>query len=305
MRSEHETPQASGSQILRAQQRDASQIARLVQLTKDLLRSLNGSTWIIHKELIIDALVKAVYLFLTLGCGSPSLGEEYTDIMPIARRARGLSRLRRISAVLMLIIPNLVLEPSTISWLRNSVPQNGWHDLRRSLASVLESPLCQIIPELNIIAFMFSGSFLELGKRFTGIHYVTTAPDTRFPSYEPLGIVLLVNMFLRRLRRRRNLPLEPLTISEDSIHPLADPPKESDPVTEIGDNTYLTARARGIPDRQCSLCFEPRGTTGGTVAVTECGHVFCWECLGGLEKSECPLCRQDLRMERLIAAYNL
>ena len=88
-------------------------------------------------------------------------------------------------------------------------------------------------------------------------------------------------------------------------------------------NTYLTPEAQAVAERQCTLCLEPRGTgegSGGTVAVTECGHVFCWGCLGGLDKvspslararnvadrqPECPLCRQALRMERLVAAYNL
>lgn len=73
-------------------------------------------------------------------------------------------------------------------------------------------------------------------------------------------------------------------------------------------NTYLTIEAQELPERQCTLCLEPRGSgegSGGTVAVTECGHIFCWGCLGGLDKMECPLCRQALRMERLVAAYNL
>jgi hypothetical protein len=52
-------------------------------------------------------------------------------------------------------------------------------------------------------------------------------------------------------------------------------------------NTYLSAEVSELEDRQCTLCLEPRGTgegSGGTVAVTECGHVFCWGCLGGLDK---------------------
>lgn len=52
-------------------------------------------------------------------------------------------------------------------------------------------------------------------------------------------------------------------------------------------NTYLDASALVLPERQCTLCLEPRGTgegSGGTVGVTECGHIFCWGCLGGLEK---------------------
>lgn len=82
----------------------------------------------------------------------------------------------------------------------------------------------------------------------------------------------------------------------------------TDEVDYDAKNTYLTDDAQQIPERQCTLCLEPRGTgegSGGTVAVTECGHIFCWGCLGGLDKMECPLCRQSLRMERLVAAYNL
>lgn len=56
-------------------------------------------------------------------------------------------------------------------------------------------------------------------------------------------------------------------------------------------NTYLTPEAVDLPERQCTLCLEPRGTgegSGGTVGVTECGHIFCWGCLGGLEKVSPP-----------------
>ena len=52
-------------------------------------------------------------------------------------------------------------------------------------------------------------------------------------------------------------------------------------------NTYLNDEALELPERQCTLCLESRGTgegSGGTVGVTECGHIFCWGCLGGLEK---------------------
>jgi peroxin-10 len=55
--------------------------------------------------------------------------------------------------------------------------------------------------------------------------------------------------------------------------------------------------------RTCTLCLEER--TDST--VTECGHLFCWSCVvgWGREKAECPLCRQELRLERLLGIYNL
>jgi hypothetical protein len=48
----------------------------------------SGTRWLSQKQAILDLLVKAVYLALTLGAGSQTLGEEYTDIMPIAARRR-------------------------------------------------------------------------------------------------------------------------------------------------------------------------------------------------------------------------
>jgi len=74
-------------------------------------------------------------------------------------------------------------------------------------------------------------------------------------------------------------------------------------------HTLLSDEDLALPQRRCPLCLTSRGTTeesGGT-AVTECGHVFCWSCIqdSAQEKSECPLCRQSLRLERLTPAYNL
>lgn len=63
-------------------------------------------------------------------------------------------------------------------------------------------------------------------------------------------------------------------------------------------NTYLEPAALTLPERQCTLCLEPRGTgegSGGTVAITECGHVFCWGCLGGLEKVNFPCLLKTMR----------
>jgi hypothetical protein len=47
-----------------------------------------GTRWLAHKQTIIDIVVKGLYLFLTFGRGSQTLGEEYTDILPFARSRR-------------------------------------------------------------------------------------------------------------------------------------------------------------------------------------------------------------------------
>ncbi|CAD6889131.1 unnamed protein product [Tilletia caries] len=69
-----------------------------------------------------------------------------------------------------------------------------------------------------------------------------------------------------------------------------------------------TAQLTQVADSllRCTLCMEQRTPERGNSAVTECGHVFCWDCITGWarEKPECPLCRQSLAPSRLLPVYN-
>lgn len=70
-----------------------------------------------------------------------------------------------------------------------------------------------------------------------------------------------------------------------------------------------TTQLEAIADEvlRCTLCMDRRTPEAGNSAVTECGHVFCWDCITGWmkEKPECPLCRQSVQPNRLIPIYNL
>jgi peroxin-10 len=229
-----------------------------------------------------------------------------------------------------------LLGPSVLTLATSLGPDHGntvWSRTRNRIARLMETPLGQSLPELHLITFLYRGKFLEIGRRLAGLRYVsvliqswltcqisTAAPNLRRrSSYEPLAALLVIPL-LFRLWKARQPSLDPANMIAEVQEP------DSRPSTTASDapNTYLTQEAADTSDRQCTLCLEPRGTgegSGGTVAVTECGHVFCWGCLGGLDKvsqstispsyktdgpqPECPLCRQSLRMERLIAAYNL
>ena len=54
--------------------------------------------------------------------------------------------------------------------------------------------------------------------------------------------------------------------------------------------------------RKCTLCLEPMRDP----SVTNCGHVFCWECIVDWcrEKPECPLCRQECLPQRVLPLRN-
>lgn len=53
---------------------------------------------------------------------------------------------------------------------------------------------------------------------------------------------------------------------------------------------------------KCILCLEPRKNE----CVTQCGHVFCWKCIGDWcqIRKECPICREVIVPSRIIYLQN-
>ncbi|KAI0539675.1 Pex12 amino terminal region-domain-containing protein [Xylaria digitata] len=55
---------------------------------------------------------------------------------------------------------------------------------------------------------------------------------------------------------------------------------------------------KGAQQRKCTLCLEEMKDP----ASTQCGHVFCWACIGDWvrEKPECPLCRREAMVQHIL-----
>ncbi|KAK1830288.1 Pex12 amino terminal region-domain-containing protein [Podospora conica] len=60
----------------------------------------------------------------------------------------------------------------------------------------------------------------------------------------------------------------------------------------------VMAWIKGGQQRKCTLCLEELRDP----AATQCGHVFCWTCIGDWvrEKPECPLCRRDALVQHIL-----
>ncbi|KAI1408854.1 Pex12 amino terminal region-domain-containing protein [Hypoxylon sp. FL1857] len=99
------------------------------------------------------------------------------------------------------------------------------------------------------------------------------------------------------------LPSAPGTSTPTRIDVLAathtpSPPGGSDkPRYDLTDEKKM-GWIKGSQQRKCTLCLEELKDP----AATQCGHVFCWVCIGDWvrEKPECPLCRREALVQHIL-----
>jgi peroxin-10 len=148
-----------------------------------------GTRWLALRQPIVDLLVKAIYLMLTLGRAMQTLGEEYTDIVPRTSSSARLSRLashgivpssawltsqKRVVTIFLLLAPTILTTSTVTNNIRGEASNSTiLSRLRTRLANWLESPIGQSLAELNTIAFLYGGRYLEVGRRITGMKYVS------------------------------------------------------------------------------------------------------------------------------------
>lgn len=67
---------------------------------------------------------------------------------------------------------------------------------------------------------------------------------------------------------------------------------------DLGTSEKVMGWIKGEQQRKCTLCLEELKDP----AATQCGHVFCWACIGDWvrEKPECPLCRREAMVQHIL-----
>lgn len=75
-------------------------------------------------------------------------------------------------------------------------------------------------------------------------------------------------------------------------------PKAGRPRYDLGTSEKVMGWIKGGQQRKCTLCLEELKDP----AATQCGHVFCWACIGDWvrEKPECPLCRREAMVQHIL-----
>lgn len=316
-------PSAQQAQIIRSNQRDLFHVSALREQTEGVLRSWLGTRWLTRWEKEIELGTKLLYYGLTVGRATQTLGEEYTEIWAhSASRNRLPSRRVRLALVLIPTLPSYLLARWGSLLSSSSIPQ--------SLINKLPT-LIEVISEINLAIFYFRGTYYNIAKRVLGIRYISLIPEdpnSRPPSYSLLGILLGIRLIYRLLSFIRTISsraeasdsallkgkrhmddTQETYIDDQAVSSMlrrareedTPPPSAEDDDRTVLDFSHIPATVRA--SRNCTLCLEERTAS----AATECGHLFCWDCIvgWGREKPECPLCRQTLNLTALLPVYNL
>lgn len=171
---------------------------------------------------------------------------------------------------------------------------------------------------LSIATFYFTGSYYHLSKRLWRLRYVFTKKiedDEQRIGYEVLGVLLVLQIAVQGFLHVRKLSMDmsegkeedqPAEARADSggviasiQNPIAMPLlPASTPRYDLAENPGAVAWMPTGQQRKCTLCLE----VFKDPSVTTCGHVFCWVCVRDWvrEKPECPLCRQDLLLSKVL-----
>ncbi|KAH7328833.1 Pex12 amino terminal region-domain-containing protein [Stachybotrys elegans] len=212
-----------------------------------------------------------------------------------------------------------------------------WDYLSRNLATITSAAPYQA---LTLALFYFSGTYYELTKRVLSLRYIftRTVPDSPDRAgYEVLGVLLVVQLGLQTYLHLRStlssstealreraaaLPFGSANVSLDhnnsygsnndllvGLGAQAQTSSRIDlaaathtPVTGVPryhlEDDKVMAYIKGQQQRKCTLCLEELKDP----AATQCGHVFCWECIGDWvrEKPECPLCRREAMVQHIL-----
>ncbi|KAF7550606.1 hypothetical protein G7Z17_g5616 [Cylindrodendrum hubeiense] len=206
-----------------------------------------------------------------------------------------------------------------------------WDYVSRHISSLTSAAPFQAVV---LALFYFSGTYYELAKRMLSFRYVftRTVPDTPDRAgYELLGVLLVVQLGVQGYmhvssnladavtpRERASFASGDVSLDHDgsynnnndlllsggqgtqariNLAASTHTPAATTPRFQLTDDKVM-GFIKGSQQRKCTLCLDEMKDP----AATQCGHVFCWECIGDWvrEKPECPLCRREAMAQHIL-----
>ncbi|KAK3758105.1 hypothetical protein RRG08_006680 [Elysia crispata] len=292
---------AGTAEIIRSHQKDDSFLNSLRTTVAELAQRIAGPRIWIQWRRTLDVCADVIYLLLTTCSDLQTVGEEYVNIILTDSTLRFLpSKWRRATMTVLQVCVPYILQSSLLkleNLLQTSTSINLTPAAREVILNLL--PLVRktvsVIHRCHLAMFYIHGVFYHIAKRLTGIHYIQYMTKERSEGsmrpFQILGILSFLQLVSSLL-----LHLGYLVVALHNG-------KNSRLPSET--NSFVEADTSGtnIPaSEKCPLCLGRRHQS----TLTPCGHLYCWKCIHEwcVTKQECPLCRDQFPVNRLIALQN-
>lgn len=248
----------------------------------------------------IEAFSRLVYYYSMYCLGDRTLGQAYVRNIPIVMNDSNspspINNNKRLMLVLgQSLLPYFSQVMTHISFSRRLVSNgNGVRSYLLKLLQWVTSPaLINWLSRAHLALFFINSRYADIWLRICRVRFVRNAKDKRGPdaNYTGLGLLLsieLIGVAIQEVSR--------WWATENEINKVDDGEAEAEEAGTQGDVT-LTGNVS-----KCSLCMCPRKNT----SATECGHLFCWECIikwcraSKTGSAECPLCRQLVQPQKIL-----
>jgi hypothetical protein len=294
------TLQAAGLPVvLRSVQKDIHFIHSTTGLLREVLESYFGKPWTIRYQDGIATVGRAIYYGATTLLATPTLGEEYSLIVPLVGLRYFPSAPRRI-----------------VFWFLSTFFPGLWKQLWPPSLQLWRI----LFHRWFVVLFLWTASYPSLIRLISNWKYASVfpLPLSISPSFYRLiasthtlqaSLMLAICLFYLHAEWKDKDKRKRM-VGEDgngnSVIPLLEPPSstldETVPfISSASSSASASTSTFPFQNQKCIVCLQ----ASTTPTAMACGHVGCWECLlqWTSQAQRCPLCRRNQDPSRLIRCF--
>ena len=280
------------AQVCRASQKDQFYQQQLISQLSELIKAINGVSFLLQRQREVNLACKLLYLSLTTLSSNQTLGEEYCSLLLSAPPTGAPpSFLRNLSFIMIECLGPYIFDHTRSIFSRitplEAVTQLDIPPAISCTAKVLFSSAESIVLAL----FYIESTYYQVSKRMLQMRYLwihnrsQKLPPTLSNTFRMISLLFISQLILRIVTQFRYESSSLLTDLRN-----LNSKSSSDCINLSGNCT------------RCILCLEQIVYP----SLTPCGHLFCWVCINSASnnKGECPCCKVSFSPSRIVLLHN-